>query len=145
MLKKLSNYIPRPSFLSLQKAFIRPHLNYADIIYDKPNSMNICSKIESFQYNAAITGANRGSSKENLYKELGFEYLSSRRQLRRLCLFYKIVVNKSPNYLYNYVSTVNQSYQARIGDKCLHIYCRIEPFASSFFPYTTEMWNNLSR
>ena len=64
--------------------------------------MNICNKIESLQYNAAlaITGAIRGSSKEELFQELGFEYLSSRRWLRKI-LFYKIVVNKLPNYLYD--------------------------------------------
>ena len=80
--------------------------------------MNICNKIESLQYNAAlaITGAIRGSCKKKLFQELGFEYLISRRWLRKLRLFYKIVVNKSPNYLYNYVSTVNQSYQTRSGD-----------------------------
>ena len=40
--------------------------------------MNICNKIESLQYSAAlaITGAIRGPLKENLYPELGFEYLS---------------------------------------------------------------------
>ena len=72
--------------------------------------MNICDKIESLQYNAALarTGAIRGSSKEKLFQELGFECLSSRRWLTKLCLFYKIVVNKSPNYLSNYVSTINQ-------------------------------------
>ena len=73
-----------------------------------------------------------------------FEYLSSRRWLRKLCLFYKIVVNKSPNYLYNYVSTVNQSYQSRSGDKFLHMRCRTEYFANSFFPYTIKEWNNVS-
>ena len=30
-----------------------PHLDSADIIYDKPNNMNICDKMESLQYNAA--------------------------------------------------------------------------------------------
>ena len=102
--------------------------------------MNICNKVESLQYNAAltITGAFRGSSKEKLYQELGFEYFSSRRWLRKLCLFYKIVENKSPNYLYNYVSTVNQSYQTRSGHKFLHICCRTEYFANSFFPYTIK-------
>ena len=71
--------------------------------------MNICNKIESLQRNAAlaITGTIRGSSKEKLYQELDFEYLSSKRWLWKLCLFHKIIVNKSPNYLYNYVLTVN--------------------------------------
>ena len=93
------------------------------IIYDKPNNMNICNKIESLQFNAAlaITGAIRWSSKAKLYRELGFEYLSSSRWLRKLRLFYKIVPNKSPNYLYNYVSTINQPYQTRSGEKFLHM------------------------
>ena len=121
-------------------------MDYADIIYDKPSSMNICNKMESLQYNAAlaITGVITGSSKDKLFQELGFEHLSSRRWLRKLCLFYKIVVNKSPNYLYNYVSTVNQSYQTRSGDKFLHMCCRTEYFANSFFPYTIKEWTNLS-
>ena len=53
-------------------------------------------------------------------------------------------MNKSPNYLYNYVSTVNQSYQTRSGDRLLHMCCRTEYFANSFFPYTIKEWNNLS-
>ena len=53
-------------------------------------------------------------------------------------------MNKSPNYLYNYVSTINRSYQTRSGDKFLHMYCRTEYFANSFFPYTIKEWNNLS-
>ena len=66
MLKKLSNYFPRHSLVTIYKALKRPHLDYADIIYDKSNNMNICNRIESLQYNAAlaITDAIRGSSKE---------------------------------------------------------------------------------
>ena len=81
MLKKLNNYVRRNSLGTFYKVFVRPHLDYADIIYDNPNNMNICNLIESLQYNAAlaITVAIRGSSKEKLLQELGFEYLSSRR------------------------------------------------------------------
>ena len=45
MLKKLSNY--RHSLVTLYKTFIRPHLDYADIIYDKSKNMNISNKIEN--------------------------------------------------------------------------------------------------
>ena len=74
-------------------------LDYTDIIYDMPNNMNICNKIESIQYNAAlaIAGAIRQSPMEKLYHKLDFEYLSSRRWLKKFCLFYEAVVNKSPN------------------------------------------------
>ena len=80
MLKELSNYLLRHSIVTLYEAFILPHLAYTDIIYDKPNNLNIFNKIESLQYNAAlaITGAIRGSSKEKLYQELGFQCLRSR-------------------------------------------------------------------
>ena len=47
VLKILSNYFPRHYLVTRYKAFIRPHLDYADINYDKPNNMNICNKIKS--------------------------------------------------------------------------------------------------
>ena len=81
---------------------------------------------------------------KKLYQEQGFEYLTSRKWLRKLCLFYKIIANKSPNYFYNYVSAVNQSYQTRSGDKFLYMCCRTEYFANSFFPYTIKEWDNFS-
>ena len=58
------------------------------------------------------------------------------------CLYFKIIVNKSPNYLYNYVSTVNQSYQTRSSDKFLHIRCRKEYFGNSLIPYSIKEWDN---
>ena len=91
VLRKLRYYIPRKSLITLYKSFIRSHLDFADVIYDLPNSKTFCDKIESIQYNAAlaITGAIRGTSKDKLYKELGLEYLSSRRWVKRLTLFHK--------------------------------------------------------
>ena len=67
MLKKFSNCLPHHSLVTLYKAFIQPHLDYTDIIYDKPNNMNNCNKFENLQYNAAqaITGAIRGCQRKN--------------------------------------------------------------------------------
>ena len=52
--KKLSNYLPRNSFLTMNKAFIRLHLDYGDIIYGQLNNESFSQKIESIQYNAEI-------------------------------------------------------------------------------------------
>ena len=100
--KNLSGFLPRYSLINLYKSFIRAHLDYADIIYDQPNNLNLFKKIKSCHCNAAL-GAIRGFSKEKLYQEPGFEYLSSRRWLRKLCTCYRIVRNKSPAYPYKYV------------------------------------------
>lgn len=74
MLNYLNYYLH--SIVTLYKVFIRPHLDKADLIHDKPNNMNVCNKAKFLQYNAslAITGAITGSSKGKLYPELGFEH-----------------------------------------------------------------------
>ena len=37
------------SLVTLSKGFLRPHLYYPDIIYDKPNNLNNCNKIIRLQ------------------------------------------------------------------------------------------------
>ena len=61
------------ALLRIYKSLIRPHLDYADIIYDKPNNTSFKNKIENVQYRAciAITDAIQGTSRERLYRELG--------------------------------------------------------------------------
>ena len=81
LIKHFSKTLPRKSLLTLYTSFARPHLDYADVIYDKPHNETFCSTLESIQYNAAlaITGAIRGTSKERIYQELGLESLRDRR------------------------------------------------------------------
>ena len=70
-----------------------PHLDYGDIIFDQAFNKSFHDNLESIQYNAslAITGAIRGTSKEKLYQELGFESLQQKRWFRKLCTFYRII------------------------------------------------------
>ena len=84
LLRKLRHSIPRKPLLSIYKTFLRPHLDYCDVIYDKPHNEKFTDILESIQYNAAL--AIKGTSKEKLYNELGLEYLKNRRWMRRLCL-----------------------------------------------------------
>ena len=52
-----------------------------EIIYDQPQNESFCEKLESIQYKVAlvVTGAIKGSSRKNIYQELGLESLKSRR------------------------------------------------------------------
>ena len=85
LLRKFQQVLPRPSLITIYKAFIRPHLDYGDVIFDQAFNNSFHQRLESIQYNAAlaITGAIRGNSKEKLYQELGFESLQSRRCFRK--------------------------------------------------------------
>ena len=81
IIKNLQNRLPWQALLTIYKSFVRPHLDYGDIIYDQPNNESFCQKFESRQYNAAldITGAIRGTSQTKIYAELGLESLKFRR------------------------------------------------------------------
>ena len=59
LITRLYPYLPRKTLVNIYKAFVRPHLDYDDIIYDNPSNDTFCHKIEAVQYNAAlaITGA----------------------------------------------------------------------------------------
>ena len=91
VIRKLHYVPPRHSLLTIYKSFIRPHLDYGDIIYHQPNNQAFSTKLEAAQYYAAlaITGAIRGTSRIKVYQKLGLESLKSRRWFRRLCYFYK--------------------------------------------------------
>ena len=63
--------------ITIYKAFIRPHLEFGDVLYDQAFNNSLKEKLESFQYNTCLvlTGAIRGTSKEKIYQELELESL----------------------------------------------------------------------
>ena len=75
LIRKLQPIIPTTALLTIYKSFLRPHLDYGDVIYDHAFIKSFQSKLESAQCNAtlAITGAIIGSSRERLYQELGLD------------------------------------------------------------------------
>ena len=92
LLRKLHNLLPRSALITIYKAFVRPYLDYGNILYDQAYNMSFHHKLESIHYNACLarTGAIRGTSKEKLYQELGLESLQLRCWYRKLGMFYKI-------------------------------------------------------
>ena len=143
LLRKLSTLLPRQSLLTIYKSFIRPHLDYGDIIYDQPLNESLSNRIESVQYKAAlaITGAIQGSSRKKLYQELGLEHLHQRQWMRRLCLFYKVFQSKVPNYIHSLIPSMRTS--ARPPNTFTSFYCRTKYFQNSFLPYVIKEGNKL--
>ena len=88
VIRRLYHYLPRESMIQIYKSFIRPHLDYCDIIYHKPlhdifsseyyserassdplhNNEQFTNKIEAVQYNSALAmpGCIRGTLREKL-------------------------------------------------------------------------------
>ena len=70
LLRKLQNNLLWAPLLAVYKLFIKPHLDYDDILYDQTLNNFFHEKLESIEYNGviAITVAKRGNSRENLIK-----------------------------------------------------------------------------
>ena len=131
---KLAHVLPRQSLIAIYKSFIRPHLDYGDIIYDQPNNQSFCNLIERVQYNAAlaITGAIKGTSQLKIYNKLGFESLKFRKWFRQLFVFYKIKTNQIPKYLYELLPTESHTYSTRNIENAETYHCRTDLNTLSF-------------
>ena len=149
LMKRLSVHLPRNALLTIYKSLIRPHLDYGDILYNKPNNENFQNKIEQVQYRAclAITNAIRGTSRERLYDELGLHSLIERRWRSKLIFFYKIMKGLLLEYLFSYLDfSTQEKYSLRLSTTSM-----IRPFPSkkkffknTFFPYCISEWNKLT-
>ena len=132
-------------------AFVRPHLDYGDVVCDYPGNASFVQKLESLQYNAslAITGCFRGTSREKLYSELGLESLADKRFYRRLIAFYKIVNKRAPQYLIDNLPTqdlasINLRKRPAIYHSAIYpLDARTECYRNSFFRYCISQCNIL--
>ena len=160
VMKQLYNYIPRAALETIYKLYVRPHLDYGDVVYHIPDTHSktfdsendtihpLMARLESVQYEAAcvISGAWKGTSRKKLYDDLGWESLNHRRNCRRLCLFYEIYKTDFPKYLSKIIDTCKPIKSARLVENQVlaNIPCRTLKFSHSFFPSTIKYWNALN-
>ena len=97
----MSRKINRKTKLFIYPSYIRPKLEYANIVYGSALN-NIQSKaLEDVQRKALLscTGAYQHTSHIRLLQECGIEPLATRRKYFRLCHVYKIIHGLTPRYL----------------------------------------------
>ena len=104
MIRFLSKYVARNVLDQIYKLYVRPHLDYGDIIYHKYDPemrLTFTQRLEQTQFSAAlaVAGAWRGTNRQRLYEELGWESLYHRRWYRRLRHFFNLVRSQSSCYL----------------------------------------------
>ena len=118
---------------------------YADVVW------NGCSDTESdlldsVQYEAGkiVTGAMKGTSRQRLMCELGWEELKTRRAIHKLTLYFKIVNNLTPQYLRDFLPprvSERTHFSLRHSRNFSIFPVRTVRSANSFFPSTTKLWN----
>ena len=133
IIKHHSNFLPIKTLDQMYKALVRPHLDYCDIIYHIPPSINpppqlptfnfLMEKLERVQYQAAlaVTGAWQGSNCSKLNEELGWETLSDRRMSRRILQIHKIKNNKTPSDLKDKLPPNHRPFLSNVFRKILSL------------------------
>ena len=142
LLKYLSKYVPRKILNLSYILYVRPHLDYGDVIYHNQRE-DLMHLIEQIQYKAAliVTGCWQGTSRKKLYDELGWESLSDRRWGRRMTTYYKIVNGHTPAYLFDHIPNEAPRVLRKYTPKAP--ITKTQRYANSFFPYCINQWETL--
>ena len=100
IMRKLKFQLDRKSFQTTYYSFIRPLLEYADVVW---NNCTQCesNKLDKIQNEAAriVSGATKLASIDSLYTETGWNTLGSRRKTHKLTMFYKMKNGLWPDYI----------------------------------------------
>ena len=101
MIKYLSKYVSRDVLDQFNKLYVCLNLDYGDIIYHRHDPEMILSftkRIDQTRYSAALAVASvwRGTNRQKLYNDLGWESLYQRRWLRHLCHFFNLRKTGTP-------------------------------------------------
>ena len=142
LMKYLSKYVSRKVLDLCYKLYVRPHLDYGDVIYHNQRE-DLMKLVEQVQYKAAliVSGCWQGTSRVKLYEELGWESLADRRWGRRMALYYKIVNGQTPAYLFEHVpNEAPRTLRAFIPKAPLS---KTQRYDNSFFPFCINHWNTL--
>ena len=144
LLKYLSKYASRKVLDLSYKLYVRPHLDYGDVIYHNQRT-DLMNLIEQVQYKSVllVSGCWHGTKREKLYDELGWESLSDRRWSRRMTMFYKILNGMAPSYLLAHVPEHISSNAPFRRNDIRPPFSRTNRYDNSFFPFCISNWNNL--
>ena len=142
LLKYLSRYVSRKVLDLSYKLYVRPHLDYGDVIYHNQRE-DLMKLIEQVQYKAAliVSGCWQGTSRIKLYDELGWESLADRRWGHRMTTYYKITNGLSPAYLFEHVPPEAPRTLRSFVPKAP--ISKTKRYDNSFFPYCIKQWNSL--
>ena len=132
----------RPQVLQLYKSLVRPHLDYAAVMWS-PHLQSDKLLLEGVQ-KFALHMVTRGwhLSYPDLLYETGVMSLQSHREVARLCHLYKILNSLCYSDLCVFSVYTGRSYHSHpLSIKPL--FCRTNSFSHSFVPFTIHLWNCL--
>lgn len=149
VLRRHKFYLDRRSLNKMYTSFIRPLLEYGNIIWGNCTFENK-RVLENIQLDAAriCTGATKVCSIQKIYDDVGCPTLQNRRDKQKLCHLFKMINGLVPPYLQQLIPrTVEQQsrYTLRNSINFLIPATRTTAYFNSFLPSTLRDWNLLEQ
>jgi hypothetical protein len=151
VIRPLKHRLDRRSLETLYTSFVRPVIEYADVVWDVPaDNRHTLKNLDKVQKEAAkiVSGATSRCSTADLHAELGWEPLATRRKLHRASMMHKVENGLAPTYLQDLIPDRVQArtrYNLRNTENRDVPLARISAYSNSFFPAGTRVWNELDR
>ena len=147
IMRKLKFKLDRKSLETIYLTFIRPLLEYGDVIWDNCTQYEK-NELDKIQNEAAriTTGTTKLVSLDNLYKEVGWQTLHRRRQDHKITLFYKMFNQLTPVYLSSLIPQQMNAishHNLRNSNDIHTIRSNTSLYHNSFLPSTLRQWNGL--
>ena len=147
VMRKLKFLLDRRSLEIIYISFIKPFLEYADVVWNNCTRYEV-NALEKIQLDAAriVTGATKLVFLEVLYNEMGWESLETRRSKHMMCLFYKMKNSIPPNYLSSLVPQSIETithYSLRDATNIRQPLTRTQLYYNSFMPSSIRLWDDL--
>ena len=149
IMRKLKFKLDRKSLQITYFSFIRPLLEYANVVWDNCTQYE-ANELEQIQHEAAriATGATKLVSINSLFLETGWETLALRRDKQKLQLFYKMYMYNefTPDYLPSLIPphiANTTTCQLRNAENLQTVHANSQLFFNSFLPSVVRSWNDI--
>ena len=147
VMRKLKFKLDRKSLETIYLTFIRPIIEYGDVLWDNCTQYEK-DDLEKIQIEAAriAIGATKLISLNALFREIQWESLEQRRHKHQLTMFYKMSNDLTPGYLTSLVPQpvgAASRYSLRNANNLQTIKCRTNLYYESFLPSAVRSWNAL--
>ena len=130
----------------LCKLHVSASIDYCLTVFGPCLNLMQIRKLDNLKYRAAkiVTGAQKFTSQDNLFRELGWETTTQR--IKQLCLtqFHKIMHRQTTPLIQDCLpSLLNTRYPTKRTFE--HYSCKKTFFEKSFFPVAIKLWDDLAK
>lgn len=147
----IAQHLPRPILDQIYKMYVRPHFDYCDAIYDGLITIQDATRLRTLQNRAGrlVTGGLFRTATDKLHTELGWDRLTTRRQMHRLTLFHRLKnpAQHTPNYITALITHTrghDTNRTLRNAGTLTTTIAHTSLYQKSFFQTTSRQWNELS-